>query len=485
MKYRLPILIILVLLSVLGIHATTAQDASIEITGTVEAVGDGTITVNGLPVDLSSVDANTASQLVPNSSVRIIGNLQNGVVIAITIEIINQPTPTPTPSTGVPGVDIEKFVSVDGGATWQDADDEPGPQVALDTPVSFRFVITNTGQTPLNNLLLTDNTLDVSACTIPATLAQGALFECTVGPMNATAGQHSNLATIVAVSPDSDDDDDDDNTTEVRDSDPANYFGGERPSIRVVKSVSKDRSNWTDSDDDDGPEINVGEDVFFRFSVTNDGTVPVSNITLADSSYSTASCTIPATLNAGASFECIIGPFDAVAGRHMNTVTVRARYNEFEIIDSDTASYFGGDRDDDTGGLPVTIVIEGPVQNININIITIYDIDIEINPDDPLLTVIQLGDHIHIEGNMQDQGDTIIIVAVTIIIIDVDIVIGDDNTVVWRDDDGCGNPPPPWAPAHGWRRRCENRGGTVIIIDDDDDGGSRGRGRGRGNSGSS
>lgn len=47
MKYRLPFIIILVLLSILAIHTVAAQDTSIEITGMVEAVGDGTITVNG------------------------------------------------------------------------------------------------------------------------------------------------------------------------------------------------------------------------------------------------------------------------------------------------------------------------------------------------------------------------------------------------------------------------------------------------------
>jgi hypothetical protein len=584
MKYRLSVFISLLLsiVFIMSVQLAGAQDASIEITGIVEAVGDGTITVNGLPVDLSSVDANTASQIVTNSSVRIVGNLQNGVVIAITIEILNQPTPTPQPSgglilngfnvsyggrvydsannrttftyvvtgtgtppdlshfdvqipvcnpalevvaysptdavsfgtdptTGVNGikwdlplqvnatrtysitfdgvvpegsvtvavkggsgfqagslpgagcsiasVNIEKLVSVDGGATWQDADGEPGPQVALNTPITFRFVVTNTGQTTLTNLLLTDNTFDVSACAIPASLAPGALFECAIGPINAEAGQHTNIATIVAVSQ-TGDDDDGGSTIEVRDTDSANYFGGERPSIKVEKSVSKDGSNWGD---DDESEFEIGDDVFFRFVVTNDGSVPVSNITLNDSSYSTASCAIPAVLDAGASFECVIGPFDAVEGRHTNTVTVRARYNEFEIIDSDTASYFGGD-DDDTGGLLVTIVIEGPVQNININIITIYDIDIELNADDPLLTVIQIGDNVRVEGNMTNRGDTIIIIAVTVVVVDVDIVISDDHTVVWRDNGNCGNPPPPWAPAHGWRRRCENRGGTVIII---------------------
>lgn len=484
MKYRLQLLLILLLSTVfiLGIQAAGAQDSTIEITGTVESVGSGIITVNGLPVDLSSVDANTVTQLVANSTVRIVGSLQNGVVIAVTIEIISQPTPQPP--AGPATVDIEKLISVDGGATWQDADNAPGPQVDIGTPVLFRFVVRNTGQTALTNLLLTDNTFDVSTCAIPASLAPGALFECSIGPFNAVAGQHRNLATIIAASESGGDS----STVEVRDTDSAHYFGGDRPSIRIEKSVSKDRSTW--HSDDDEPEIEVGADVFFRFVVTNNGTVPVSEITLNDSSYSTAGCAIPASLEPAASFECIIGPFNAAAGRHTNTVTVRARYNEFDILDSDSASYFGGKRDD-TGQLPVTIVIEGPVQNININVITIYNINIEIDINDPILTVIQIGDIVRVEGSKRtgddddDNDNRIIIVAVTVVIINIDVYISDDHTIVWRDNNNCGNPPPPWAPAHGWRRRCEGRGGNIIIIGDDDDDDDRGRGRGRGRSGSS
>ena len=105
----------------------------------------------------------------------------------------------------------------------------------------------------------------------------------------------------------------------------------------------------------------------------------------------------------------------------------------------------------------VIIVVDGPVEEINVNIITIYDIDIALNPADPLLTVIQLGDVIHVEGEVDDDCPTLVILAVTIIIIDVDIVII-DNDHVWRDNGNCGNPPPPWAPANGWRRRCEGGG---------------------------
>jgi hypothetical protein len=125
------------------------------------------------------------------------------------------------------------------------------------------------------------------------------------------------------------------------------------------------------------------------------------------------------------------------------------------------------------GDLPVTIVIEGPVQNINVNIITIYDIDIEVNPSDPILTVIQIGDVIRVEGDVQQgSGNTIIIIAVTVVIVDIDVVVNTDGQV-WRDPGNCGNPPPPWAPANGWRRRCQggggNGGGNGRGGDDDDD----------------
>lgn len=124
------------------------------------------------------------------------------------------------------------------------------------------------------------------------------------------------------------------------------------------------------------------------------------------------------------------------------------------------------DDDDD-----VIIVVEGPVQQININIITIYNINIIIDDDDPILTVVQIGDIVRVEGVI--DGDDIVliggdvqitIIAITIIIVDVDIEINIDTGDVWRDDGSCANPPPPWAPANGWRRRCEGGGGTITII---------------------
>jgi hypothetical protein len=133
----------------------------------------------------------------------------------------------------------------------------------------------------------------------------------------------------------------------------------------------------------------------------------------------------------------------------------------------------------DPDDVPVIIVIEGPVQAININIITIYNINIQVDADDPILTVIQIGDIVRIAGNIagDDDGDdtTIVIIAVTIVIINVDVVILDG--VVWRDSGNCNNPPPSWAPANGWRRRCE-----IIVVPGGGNGGGNGGGRGMGGS---
>lgn len=132
----------------------------------------------------------------------------------------------------------------------------------------------------------------------------------------------------------------------------------------------------------------------------------------------------------------------------------------------------------------VIVVIEGPVQAININIITIYSINIAVNADDPILTVIQIGDIVRVQGEFVDDEDdldglivldddanvnvVINLIAIQVTIINVEVVVNVGGEV-WRDSEDCSNPPPPWAPAHGWRRRCEGGEHPGRGRDDDDD----------------
>ena len=357
------------------------------------------------------------------------------------------PGPTAAPALrSEAAIDLEKSVSVDGQTTWQDADNSPGPDVVLGSTVFFRFLVTNSGDVVLNNLSLTDNTLDLSSCTLPPTLAPDAFFECTVGPLAVEEGQHTNTALATGEA---------DGTT-VSDTDVANYFGGDRPSLDLEKLISVDNgSTWQDADSPPGPRAETDSNVLFKFVITNNGSVPLSPISLTDTTLDISACVLPETLDPDLSFECVVGPSPAVEGQITNTATAGGEFNGAAYTDTDKANYFGGE-----GELPVTIVIEGPVEQININIIVIFGFEVEINPDDPLLAVIQVGDMVRIEGLLENPmllDGQVIVIAVNIILININIYVNTDGQQVWRDEENCKNPPPPWAPANGWRRRCEGK----------------------------
>jgi hypothetical protein len=145
-------------------------------------------------------------------------------------------------------------------------------------------------------------------------------------------------------------------------------------------------------------------------------------------------------------------------GDYTNTATITADSEAGQVTDSDSANYTVEEVDETDDDLDIVIVIEGPVEEVNVNVIVIYGIAIEVDADDPILTVIDIGDIVHVEGSVMDEGDVTVFVAVTVVMVNVEVYIGGDSgTDIWIDDDSndCGNPPPDWAPAWGWRRKCE------------------------------
>ncbi len=86
------------------------------------------------------------------------------------------------------------------------------------------------------------------------------------------------------------------------------------------------------------------ETVWFRFEVTNDGDVDLTNVTLSDNIFDPeiATCWVPSTLIAGATYDgCVIGPFVAREGQHINTGTATGDYDDKTYSDTDSARYFG------------------------------------------------------------------------------------------------------------------------------------------------
>ncbi|MAU12884.1 MAG: hypothetical protein CL607_23895 [Anaerolineaceae bacterium] len=405
---------------------------------------DPTTDINGIKWDLPLLSTSSRTY-----SITFEGNVALGTILAAVkagngFEAVSVPGPT----CNVAQVDVEKSISIDGGASWLDADAAPGLDVPLNGQVSFRFQVRNEGNSELSGITLTDDSLDLSACTVPATLAVGGFFECVVGPMPIQAGQHTNIATARGVFGDG--------SGTTIDTDSANYFGGDRPAVDVQGYVSSNGgATWIDADAAPGLLVEPGIEVMLQYIVTNTGNITLQGLTLAGTLGNTNGCSIPATLEPGASFACIAGTVIVVEGQQSDTATVSASANGVATEDSDNTRFFGGLLEDDT---EVIIIIEGPVDEIDGNTIYIFGFPINLDPDDPRINVIQIGDIIRIEGS--DDGG--VLIALVFIFTDVEIFV--NNGIVWRDAGTCSNPPPSWAPAWGWRARCEGGGTTVIII---------------------
>jgi hypothetical protein len=108
----------------------------------------------------------------------------------------------------VASVTIEK--STDGF----DADTPPGPSLPVGDPVTWTYIVTNTGADPLTGVEVTDS--EGVTVTCPGTdLAPGASMTCTASG-TVQPGQYSNIGTVTASLP---------NESATGASDPSHYFG--------------------------------------------------------------------------------------------------------------------------------------------------------------------------------------------------------------------------------------------------------------------
>ncbi|HEX2623571.1 MAG TPA: hypothetical protein VHL11_25600 [Phototrophicaceae bacterium] len=134
------------------------------------------------------------------------------------------------------------------------------------------------------------------------------------------------------------------------------------------------------------------------------------------------------------------------------------------------------------------VIIEGPITEIRDNSLFIYDIEVVLKVDDPLLKVLRIDDFIRVEGEILEVGNKLSIRASKLEFENPDstsdeIATSPDGSEVWRDPGNCDNPPPPWAPAKGWRKRCEQSGSTDSNEDTGGGNGNNGHGNGNGNAG--
>jgi uncharacterized repeat protein (TIGR01451 family) len=107
------------------------------------------------------------------------------------------------------GPEVQIVTSTNG----QDANEAPGPTVAVGSAVTWTYVVTNTGSVSLTNVIVRDDRNVTVTC--PATtVAVGQSMTCT-GSGVATAGQYRNVGSVTASS----------SAGQVTDTDASHYFG--------------------------------------------------------------------------------------------------------------------------------------------------------------------------------------------------------------------------------------------------------------------
>lgn len=191
-----------------------------------------------------------------------------------------------------PGIRVDKLTN---GAA---ADLPPGPSIPVGGKVEWSYVVTNTGDTQLDGIEVTDSDGVTVSC--PGDhLEPGESMTCTASG-KAVACQHANTATVTGTPP---------SGGPVSDRDTSHYYGEE-----VGKLSLKAMINGNDANDPPGPELIEGADVGWTYEVTNTGEHTLTGVVVTDQHGSTVTC--PAsTLTPGQKMTCTASG-KAIVGQH-------------------------------------------------------------------------------------------------------------------------------------------------------------------------
>ncbi len=203
----------------------------------------------------------------------------------VALEGIDSPLVTdPSHYTGVvaptPGLTIEKSTNDIDADTQAE-----GPMVTVGDQVTWTYTVTNTGNTHLTNVTVTDDIIadaDISCeggtNTVAGPIAPGAVIVC-IATGTAAVGDYANVGTATGTPSD-----DAGVTLEGIDppliTDPSHYTGTTDPVAGVTIAKT---TNGVDADTQaEGPTISVGDAVTWTYTVTNTGNTHLTNVTVTD-----------------------------------------------------------------------------------------------------------------------------------------------------------------------------------------------------------
>jgi uncharacterized repeat protein (TIGR01451 family) len=225
-----------------------------------------------------------------------------------------------------PGIVLKKYTN------GHDADTPTGPNILVGQPVTWTYVVTNTGNITLVNVQVTDDIEGVISCP-KTTLLPGEVMTCEKAGV-ARAGQYANTGTVSAVNSATP------NGPGLTSSDPSHYFGA-TPGIVLKKYVNGDDANTAP-----GITVPVGSTVTWTYIVTNTGNTVLNNVAVVDDIEGAIPCP-KNTLQPGESMTCTRnGVVTLGQYRNVGTVTATDLLNpDTPLTSSDPAHHNGGAPD--------------------------------------------------------------------------------------------------------------------------------------------
>jgi uncharacterized repeat protein (TIGR01451 family) len=312
------------------------EDVLFTIRVTNESVQTDPVTITSLEDD---VFGDISAECVLPQTIGPGGSFECDITRTISSDHTNTVTATGVDDEGTPVSDsddatvdmINPSVAVEKSTNGFDADAAPGPEILAGSAVNWAYVVTNDGDVALENVSVTDDQGVTVSCP-QDTLAVGESMTCTASGTS-VVGPYANLGTATATHTDADGD-----TANRTDDDPSHYFGA-APSIAIDKQTADDYGN-----EGDALGILPGETVTWNYYVTNDGNVPLENVSVTDSQGVTVTCPQD-TLAVGESMTCTASG-TATEGWYNNVGTASGDYsddvgNSTTVTDEDGSSYYG------------------------------------------------------------------------------------------------------------------------------------------------
>ncbi|HWM91298.1 MAG TPA: Vps62-related protein [Thermoanaerobaculia bacterium] len=215
-------------------------------------------------------------------------------------------------------------IRIETAVNGKEADTAPGPTLKVGSPVLWAYTVTNTGDTALDGVQVSDDQGALVVCP-KQTLQPGETMICTAGGA-AVEGQYANTGIVTAAPPCG---------AQVTAQDPSHYLGGGDGAIGIQTLV-----DGQDANEPAGPAIQIGKPVQWAWIVVNTGLMSLSDVKVADSRGIPVTCP-KNTLQPGEPMTCT-GTSAAQACQNDNVGTATARTSSGQqVAAADPGYYFG------------------------------------------------------------------------------------------------------------------------------------------------